>query len=209
MRCFKHFDAYFTGLPQKLASFVATSNGVDTNWYMDSGATDHITGELEKLTIRDKYHGGDRVHAANGTSMEISHVGHSTLHSPLSKIHLRNILHVFTANKNLVNKLTRDNNVFLEFHPDHFVIKEQMTRKPILRGQCEGGLYPIKSSSSRSVRNKEALSVLKPPTSVWHSRFGHAAALVVQQILSHHKLSFVKDLDDKHVCDACQQGKSH
>ena len=93
---------------------------------MDSGATDHITGELEKLTVRNKYHGGDHVHAANGTGMEISNVGHSTLHSPSSKIHLRNVLHVPSASKNLVsvNRLTHDNNVFLEFHPDHFLIKE-------------------------------------------------------------------------------------
>jgi hypothetical protein len=52
------------------------SFGVDTNWYMDSGARDHITRELDKLTIRDKYHGGDRVHAANGAGMKISHIGH-------------------------------------------------------------------------------------------------------------------------------------
>jgi len=26
----------------------------DTNWYADSGATDHITSELDKLTVRDK-----------------------------------------------------------------------------------------------------------------------------------------------------------
>ena len=30
------------------------SYGVDTDWYMDSGATDHVTSELEKVTIRDK-----------------------------------------------------------------------------------------------------------------------------------------------------------
>jgi hypothetical protein len=90
---------------------------------MDLGATDHITSELGKLTVCDKYHGGDHIHAANGTSMEISHVGHSTLHSPFSKIHLRNVLHVPSASKNLVsiNRHTRDNNVFLEFHPDHFL----------------------------------------------------------------------------------------
>jgi hypothetical protein len=26
-----------------------TSYGVDSNWYADSGATDHVTGELDKL----------------------------------------------------------------------------------------------------------------------------------------------------------------
>ena len=103
-----------------------TSYEVDTNWYMDSDATDHITSDLEKLTVRDKYHSGEHVHAANGSGMEISHVGHSTLHSPSSKIHLRNILHVPHASKSLVsiNRVTRDNNVFFEVHPYHFSIKE-------------------------------------------------------------------------------------
>jgi hypothetical protein len=93
---------------------------------MDTGATDHITGELEKLTIHDKYTSNEQVHATNGAGMEIGHVGHSILHSPHSQIHLNNILHVLKSTKNLVsvNRLARDNNAFLEFHPNHFLIKE-------------------------------------------------------------------------------------
>jgi hypothetical protein len=56
VRCFKRFDASFTGPPQKSAALVTSLYGVDTNWYVDSGATDHITRELEKLSIRDKVH---------------------------------------------------------------------------------------------------------------------------------------------------------
>jgi hypothetical protein len=93
---------------------------------MDSGTTDHITSDPEKLTMHNKYHGGEHVRATNGSGMEISHVGHSTLQSPKNKIHLRNILHVPPASKSLVsvNHLIRDNNTFVEFHPDHFSIKE-------------------------------------------------------------------------------------
>ncbi|KAK1647074.1 hypothetical protein QYE76_064879 [Lolium multiflorum] len=40
--------------------------GVDTNWYMDSGATDHITGQLNKLHTRDNYQGRDQVNNASG-----------------------------------------------------------------------------------------------------------------------------------------------
>jgi hypothetical protein len=89
---------------------------------MDSGARDHVTGELEKLTVRDKYHGDDQVHTASGAGMSINHVGHIILHSPSSKLHLNNILHVPNANKSLVsiNRLALDNNIFLEFHPDRF-----------------------------------------------------------------------------------------
>jgi hypothetical protein len=89
---------------------------------MDTGATDHITGELDKLSVRDKYHGGDQVHTAMGLGMKITHIGHGTLHFPSHDIHLRNILHVPQASKSLlfVNKIARDNNAYLEFHPDHF-----------------------------------------------------------------------------------------
>jgi hypothetical protein len=57
VKCFKHFDTSFTGPPQKSVLAATASYEVDTNWYVDSGATDHMTGELEKLTIHDKYGG--------------------------------------------------------------------------------------------------------------------------------------------------------
>ena len=104
VRCFKRFDTSFNGSPQQKTAASATSSyGVDSNWYMDTGATDHITGDLEKMTIRDKYTGNEQVHAANGAGMDISHVGHSTLHSPCSQIHLNNILHVPQSSKSLVS----------------------------------------------------------------------------------------------------------
>lgn len=52
LRYYKRFDVSFCGLPEnRFASAATTSYGVDTNWYVDTGATDHITSELEKLTI--------------------------------------------------------------------------------------------------------------------------------------------------------------
>jgi hypothetical protein len=121
--------------------------------------------------------GVDQVHAANGIGMEIDYVGHSTLHSPTSVIHLNNILYIPKASKSLIsmNRLARDNNAFLEFHPNHFSIKEQGTKRTLHRGRCEGGLYPFKSSS-----NKQVLGVVKPSSSLWHHRLGHASTHVVQ-----------------------------
>ena len=140
---------------------------------MDSRATDHIIGELEKLTIYDKYSGSEHVRTANRIGMEIDHVCHSTLHSRTSNIHLNNILHVPKANKSLisVNRLACDNNAFLEFYPDHFDIKEQGTKRTLLR--CEGWLYPLKP-----LPNKQVLNVVKPSASLWHSRIGHASTPV-------------------------------
>ncbi|XP_071680966.1 uncharacterized protein [Lolium perenne] len=53
----------------------SASYGVDTNWYSDTGATDHITSELDKLTMKEKYTGRDKIHIANGTGYSNMHKG--------------------------------------------------------------------------------------------------------------------------------------
>jgi len=58
--------------------------------------------------------------------MNISNIGHATLHTPAADLYLKNILHVPKVQKNLVSvhKLALDNHVFLEFHPNFFLIKD-------------------------------------------------------------------------------------
>jgi hypothetical protein len=62
---------------------MATSfNGADPNWYLNSGMTDHITGELEKLTMHERYNNNDQIRTVNGAGMDIVHIGKSVLPSP-------------------------------------------------------------------------------------------------------------------------------
>jgi hypothetical protein len=51
------------------------SYGVDTNWYTDTGASDHVTSELDKLSTKDKYMGKEKIQMASGSGMRIDHVG--------------------------------------------------------------------------------------------------------------------------------------
>jgi histone deacetylase 1/2 len=71
--------------------------------------------------MKEKYKGKDQIHAANGQGMSISHVGHAIVKTPSKPLHLKNVLHVPNATKNLVSihRFTRDNDVFIEFHPCH------------------------------------------------------------------------------------------
>jgi hypothetical protein len=74
---------------------------MDPNWYADSGATDHITSELDKLAIGDKYNGGERIDTASGAGMENSHTDKSFIHTPTRNLQLCNTLHVPKSTKNL------------------------------------------------------------------------------------------------------------
>jgi hypothetical protein len=138
--------------------------------------------------------------------MDINHIGHTTIHTPNRDIHLKNVLYVPRAQKNLISIqcLASDNYAFLEFHPNFFVIKDQATRNTILKGRCHKGLYPLPVSLA-----KQAFGAAKLSFARWHSRLGHPFIPIVRQIIRSNDLPCLEESNNESVCNACQQAKSH
>jgi hypothetical protein len=44
---------------------------------------------------------------------------------------------------------------------------------------------------------------------MWHARLGHPSSSIVRFVLSKNSLPFLSDDSLDHVCDVCQQAKSH
>jgi histone deacetylase 1/2 len=208
-QCWHRFEENYVP-EEKHVSAAMNSYNVDTNRYTGTGTgtTDHITGELEKLAVRNKYNDVDQIHTANGAGMRISHIGKSTIHTPARQLYLKNILHVPSTKKNLVpvHRLASDNNVFFEFHPDHFLIKDRDTKSTLLEGPCRKGLYPLPSASSSS---KQAFGVNKVSIHRWHSRLGHPTFPVVEKVLRSNNLPHLLESNKQSVFGACQEAKSH
>lgn len=183
------------------------ASNFDPAWYTDSGATDHITGELDKLNVREQYSGKDQVHTASGSGMKITHVGKSVIRTPSGSFQLKEVLHVPHTTKNLcaVGRLTTNNNVSVEYFPNSFVIKDLATRRVLFQGPSEGGLYPISGGSS----SRQALSSTRLSRERWHCRLGHPSSPVVDQVVTKSGLRCDSKPDKTSVCDACHQGKSH
>jgi hypothetical protein len=70
LECWYKFDESYTPAT-KTASAAMNNYCVDSNWYTDTGATDHITGELNKLAVHDVYNGVDQIKTASGAGMTI------------------------------------------------------------------------------------------------------------------------------------------
>jgi hypothetical protein len=85
LRCWKHFDKGYNVL-EKTAHAATISYTLDPAWYANTAATDHITGDLYKLSMKEHYGGQDQVHAANGSCMTIKHVGQSIVSTPSQSI---------------------------------------------------------------------------------------------------------------------------
>jgi hypothetical protein len=64
----------------------------------------------------------------------ISHIGQSIIPTSSKPLHLKNIHHVPSVTRNLlcVKCLTLDNNIFFEFHPWYFLIKDRDTKEVLL-----------------------------------------------------------------------------
>ena len=88
----------------------------------------------------DAYDGPDQIKVGNGQGLCVT--GTATLPSSNHKFRFSSLLHVPQIKKNLisVNKFTRDNGVFVEFHPNSFFVKDLRSRKLLLQGR--NGLYP-------------------------------------------------------------------
>lgn len=115
-------------------------------WYPDSGATNHVTFDLNNLNLGSEYQGSERIQMGNGAGLKISHLGSSTLTDPSHTSHsflLHNLLHVPHIKKNLisVSQFAKDNHVYFEFHPFHCLVKDHLTHKVLLEGVLDQGLY--------------------------------------------------------------------
>ena len=103
------------------ANCATTSTGKDKTWL--TAASHNITGDLSNLSIHSKYDGTDKVILDDGSGLAVSHIDSLALHSLSRTFNLRDTLCVPNLYKNLisVHHLTKQNNVFVELHPFHFL----------------------------------------------------------------------------------------
>lgn len=58
----------------------------------NTGATDHVTGDLNRPVIHDKYNDNDQIKIASGLGMDIKQIGYAIISTPSKTIHLNNFL---------------------------------------------------------------------------------------------------------------------
>jgi hypothetical protein len=83
--------------PSELAAMVSQSTALheEDEWLVDSGANNHLTADLNNLTLQQPYQGTETVVVGNGSGLQIQNTGSSSFQTSNSKsiVHLNNILH--------------------------------------------------------------------------------------------------------------------
>ena len=112
-------------------------------WYPDSGATHHVTNDSQTLMDPVVYQGTEQLQIGNGSGLFVQSTGSSSIPSRSIPLKLQNILHMPAIKKNLRStyQSTNDNYVYVEFHADQCIIKEEGNGRPLLKGTVRDSLY--------------------------------------------------------------------
>ncbi|MDV3193939.1 MAG: GAG-pre-integrase domain-containing protein, partial [Sweet potato little leaf phytoplasma] len=202
--------------PDSVSTTSMSSYHPDENWFLDSGATHHMTPDASALSYSTPYLGGEHVTVGDGKTISISRVGSQFISSCSHKpVFLDSVLYTPAITKKLLSvaRLCKDNKAFVEFYSSSFLVKDLQTKEVLLKGTLEDGLYRVSTVSSLSSKNSgnkhhpsAAVFLSSAAVPNWHLRLGHPAAATLSQILSTINVSSssVKDF-----CSFCQMAKSH
>ena len=109
---------------------MVTSEGVaDQGWYLDSGATHHLTNAVQNLTVGKSYSGSEMLLVGNGKGLSITHIGYTYFYTSLGALlHLTDMRRVPHITKNLisVSKLLANNSMIIEFTSEFCFVKDKV-----------------------------------------------------------------------------------
>ncbi|CAL1393647.1 unnamed protein product [Linum trigynum] len=177
----------------------------ENDWIVDSGCSNHMTGDEQKLLNVSEYKGGRVVVTANNSKLPITHIG-ETLITPRfgdQQVELSNVYHVPGMRKNLmsVSQLTASGN-YVVFGPRDVKVYRslQPTSDPIMQGQKLESVYVMSAEAAyvdKTRRNETA--------SLWHARLGHVGYQKLKVMMKKSMLKGLPQLDirDDIVCAGC------
>lgn len=155
-------------------------------WIIDSGASDHMTCSVAKLsnvTIADS---NLTITLPTGDVSKITHMGDMRLDNGLV---LYKVLVVPQFNHNLlsIHKLAHDNNCDVKFTPDTCEIISSQTNAVQAVGRVYNGLYYLFDNADGGASNTQPgilsqCSAAAVDINLWHLRLGHASTTKMRHI---------------------------
>ncbi|KAJ7968976.1 Retrovirus-related Pol polyprotein from transposon TNT 1-94 [Quillaja saponaria] len=164
-------------------------------WIIDSGASDHISGNPKRFSSISNPSSLFTVTIANGSTTIAKGIGQAT---PLSSLPLETVLYVPECSFSLISisQLTRSLNCSVTFIDDSFTIQDRRTGRTIGTGRESHGLYHLTTLPTYSVACSTDVSPI-----LIHSRLGHPSLSKLQKMVP--RLSSLSSLN----CESCQLGK--
>ncbi|KZV22300.1 hypothetical protein F511_17902 [Dorcoceras hygrometricum] len=206
-----------TALTPPVGSCSVTQSGIiystlisapSPSWIIDSGASDHMTGNLNSFCSYTPCNSDMTVRIADGSLSRIHGIGDINVSRDIT---LKNVFHVPSLKCNLisVSKLTRDCHCRANFSSGSCLFQDHLSGKKIGSAKLHDGLYYLESSSSNGPQS--LLSCVPPKSSLsnqeimlLHFRLGHPSFPYLARLFP--SLSINKNLSLLR-CEHCELAK--
>jgi transposase InsO family protein len=167
------------------------------SWVIDSGASDHMTGNSSLLSHTSSPFSPSFVTVANGTKTPVQGKGTVTT----SDVTLSDVLYLpeFPFNLLSVHKLTLALNCSVAFYPSHCEFQDLKMKRMIGGGFVKDGLYYFQPSSTLI---PSALHSTNSPYQ-WHCRLGHSSSVNLKHLVP--TLPTFSNFN----CETCELSKHH
>jgi hypothetical protein len=105
-------------------------------WYLDTGASAHVTHDVNDFTSHTPYTGADHHCVGHSKDLIILNIEFGVLRTVSTPLLLHNILYVSAISKLLlsISQLFTDNKVYVEFNINSYLIKDQASRQVLIKG---------------------------------------------------------------------------
>ena len=190
--------------------FCVSTSSPHSKWILDSGATDHITPNLQLFSSYSPLSHDSFILMPNGKHAKIHHIGTIQLTPSLS---LLNALHVPDFQYNLLSasKLAKQLSAQVIFSPDHCFLQVPSMKQPLAIGKEVGGLYLVDHTSCTSSLASTSFSSLPDKSffcsmstlELWHCRLGHMSFTNMKHL---DVVSSCTTLP-KSICQVCHYAK--
>lgn len=176
-------------------------------WYIDSGATSHMTSNFDFFTELDETI-QDKVYLADGQVIVTSGKGEGWIFSEddqnqVSKIKVQDVLYVPQLHGSLLSvKKLVDKDFKVDFSNEQCTIK--LKGNTIAVANIKNSLYVLNTQKALSVTDCNSFCIHE-----WHKRLGHRDIKAIKKLENKHLAAGLKLKSCKHtdVCEICIKGK--
>lgn len=171
-------------------------------WYIDSGATSHMTPHDDLVENRKSE--SDKITAANGARIDVTGTGAGKMTFGDGKIAVKNVMHVPDLAVNLlsVSQIVKRGNSVV-FNSEGCSVYNNDDEK-VLWCKERGGVYCVNSDDEKCFLMNKQISAL-----TWHRRLGHANYQVMKRMRAGavEGVMFSDDETEISQCEICAKGK--
>ncbi|XP_069145684.1 uncharacterized protein [Solanum lycopersicum] len=174
-------------------------------WYMDSGCSNHMTGDVENFLSLKTLQGGG---VSFGDGMKGYILGHGKVGRSLEDS-IDNVYHVDGLKYSLlcVSQICDKGNE-VKFTSEKCIVVSLTTKKVILTAHISKNMYVDNLETSHG-DDLTCLSSQNENAHLWHRRLGHVSSSLLNKLISKDLVRGLPKLKfaENKICEACVKGK--